>query len=122
MNDLGLVHARAGNLEQAINVLGAAHRTSPKRELYLNNLAACLVEAGRHGAAVEQLARLHGPAKANYNVGYLLHKSGKQQQAEPEAAMSVVETPEVHETPEFDVEADLLPVTPRWPSRNSRRA
>lgn len=82
MNDLGLTYARHGKLDEAINVLRAAARVAPERELYLNNLAACLVEANRLTEAVDFLARAHGPAKAHYNVGYLLSEKGRAADAE----------------------------------------
>ena len=81
MNDLGLCYVRNNQLGEAISTLHAATQAAPDREMYLNNLAAALVEAGRAGEAVAHLSRLHGPAAANYKVGYLLDRAGRKAQA-----------------------------------------
>ena len=83
LNDLGLCYARHGRLDDAIEALGRATQVAPSREMYRNNLAAALVEAGRAGAAVETLSSVGGPAQGNYNVGYLLARSGRQARAMP---------------------------------------
>ena len=81
LNDLGLCYARNGQLDQAISVLRTATRAAPDREMYRNNLATALVEANRAGEAVAHLTQMYGPAIANYNVGYLLNRSGRQNEA-----------------------------------------
>ncbi len=81
LNDLGLCYARSGQTDQAISVLRSATQAAPTRQMYRNNLAAALVEAKRPGEAVAHLTQTYGPAIANYNVGYLLNRSGQKQQA-----------------------------------------
>ena len=82
MNDLGMCYARNGQINESISMLQMATETAPDREMYLNNLAAALVEADRMGEAVAHLARLSGPAMANYKVGYLLDRAGRKSEAE----------------------------------------
>jgi tetratricopeptide (TPR) repeat protein len=81
LNDLGLCYARNGQLDHAISVLRIATRVAPDREMYGNNLAAALVEANRAGEAVAHLTPTYGTAIANYNVGYLLKRSGRENEA-----------------------------------------
>ena len=81
MNDLGLCYVREARLGEAISMLQAAVQAAPEREMYLNNLAAALVEANRTGEAMAHLSRVHGPAVANYKVGMLMGRAGKQQQS-----------------------------------------
>lgn len=81
LNDLALCYGRAGRREEAIQALRIALAANPSSLLYRNNLAAVLVESGRAAEAVEVLSQTHGPAIANYNVGYLLHQQGKSDSA-----------------------------------------
>jgi len=81
MNDLGICYAQRKRLNESISMLQAATEAAPDREMYLNNLAAALVEANRTGEAMARLSRSRGPAMANYNMGYLLAKSGRKSEA-----------------------------------------
>ena len=74
LNDLGLCYARMKDYDQAISSMQMALNAKPDSQLYRNNLAAVFVEAGRPDEAVAALAEVHGPAIANYNVGYLLNQ------------------------------------------------
>jgi len=78
MNDLGLCYARKGQLNESISMLQAALQVSPGREMYINNLAAALVEANRNKEAVAYLTQAHGPDQANLQVGYMLREAGRQ--------------------------------------------
>jgi Tfp pilus assembly protein PilF len=80
-NDLGLCLARMNRLGESIECLQQATRLQPASVLYRNNLATVLVEAGQHDEALTHLISAHGPAVGHYNLGFLLHKSGKTQQA-----------------------------------------
>ncbi len=73
LNDLALCYARMKDFDQAISSMQLAVKAKPESQLYRNNLAAVFVEAGRPADAVTTLAEVHGPAIANYNVGYLLN-------------------------------------------------
>lgn len=81
MNDLGICYAQGKQLPEAIEALSAATRVAPDREMYANNLAAALVEAGRPEEALSYLNQTRTPQVASYNVGYLLAQSGRKQQA-----------------------------------------
>jgi Flp pilus assembly protein TadD len=80
-NDLGLCYARRGESDLAVQALGSAVRIEPAHKIYRGNLAAALVEAGRTDEAVRCFSDNLGPAMASYNVGYLLHKNGKNAEA-----------------------------------------
>jgi tetratricopeptide (TPR) repeat protein len=82
LNDLGLCLARAGRHEQAVQAIQAALTAMPDSLLYRNNLAAVLIEANRTDQAVAILAETHGPAVANYNVGYMLQQRQQYESAE----------------------------------------
>ena len=62
--------------EEAVALLTKATQLQPKRPLYHNNLAAALVEAGRHDEALAELLVTNNEAVAHYNLGCLLHRSG----------------------------------------------
>lgn len=81
LNDLALCYGRAGRRQEAIQSLRIAMAATPSSLLYRNNLAALLVESGSPDEAVEVLQQTHGPAIANYNVGYLLYQQGKSDMA-----------------------------------------
>ena len=81
MNDLGICYAKQKRLNESISMLQAASDAAPDREMYLNNLAAALVEANRTGEAMARLSKARGPAMANYNVGYLLDKAGRKNES-----------------------------------------
>lgn len=80
-NDLGLCLARQQRLREAVDSLQQAVRLQGDSVLYRNNLATVLAEMGRNEEALSHLTAVHGPAVANYNLAFLLHKSGKREQA-----------------------------------------
>jgi Tfp pilus assembly protein PilF len=80
-NDLGLCFARRGMLEQSVKSLNRAIEIEPTKALYRNNVATVLTELNRTDEAYRHLAAAHGPAKAHYNLGYLLHQRGDEQGA-----------------------------------------
>jgi tetratricopeptide (TPR) repeat protein len=82
-NDLGLCLARQERYGESADALRRAVDLQQDNPLYRNNLAAVLVELGRNDEALSHLAAAHGPAVAHYNLGYLLFKSDKPQQAAP---------------------------------------
>lgn len=81
LNDLGLCHARNGRLNESLDALQRAISLNGEKPLYRNNIATVLVEMGRVDEAIEHLAVVHGPAVAHYNVGYLLHRKGRDAEA-----------------------------------------
>jgi Tfp pilus assembly protein PilF len=80
-NDLGLYYARQKQLDKSIQYLAKAVDLQPDNARYRNNLATVLVESGRTGEALAQLSRANSEAVAHYNVGFLLHKRGQQNEA-----------------------------------------
>lgn len=80
-NDLGLCYAQCGRKEDALAPLSQAVELQPDRVLYRNNIAHVLLELGRREEALGQLATVHPPAVAHYNMGYLLRTNGEQKQA-----------------------------------------
>ncbi|MBW3596219.1 MAG: tetratricopeptide repeat protein [Planctomycetes bacterium] len=80
-NDLGLCLARQNRLAGAIGSLQHAAELQPASPLYRNNLATVLVDAGRAEEALAHLIAVHAPAAAHYNVGYLLYRAGRRDEA-----------------------------------------
>lgn len=80
-NDLGLCLARQGRYNEAITALHRAIEINPDKTLYRNNIATVLVAEGRIDEALAHLTDAHGPAVAHYNIGYLLNKQGRRDQA-----------------------------------------
>ncbi len=71
-NDYGLCLARQGEMGRAAGMLQTACQLEPQDVRYRNNLATVLVESKQFEEAYLQLADVHEPAVAYYNVGYLL--------------------------------------------------
>jgi tetratricopeptide (TPR) repeat protein len=63
----------------------------PLNKLYRNNLATALVELGRADKAFQHLMAVHGEAVAHYNLGFLLWKAKKPEEARQQflAALAV---------------------------------
>ncbi len=80
-NDLGLCYAQCGRKQDALAPLSQAVELEPDCVLYRNNIAHVLLKLGRQKEALRQLATVHPPAAAHYNMGYLLRTNGEQQQA-----------------------------------------
>lgn len=80
-NDLGLCLARAGKLRESAQVLQSAVELNPQKALYRNNLATVLVELGDTQAAFSQLAAVHQPAVAHFNLGQLFAQRGRNAEA-----------------------------------------
>jgi tetratricopeptide (TPR) repeat protein len=89
LNNLGLCYARLGKMDDALAALGRAVTLQPKNPLYRNNIAMVLVEMGRTQEALAQLRSVHGDAAAYYNLGYLLQKKGKKQEAVQQFALAL---------------------------------
>jgi Tfp pilus assembly protein PilF len=75
-NDWGLSYERRGKLPEAIVTLSKAVELQPKKPLYRNNLAMCLVELNKPEDAFRQLVAVNSPAVAHYNLASLLHRKG----------------------------------------------
>jgi len=88
-NNLGLCYARRNMHDEAIASIGRAVLLQPKNPLYRNNIAAVLVEKGRMQEAYSHQRAVHGDAVAYYNLGYLLNKKGKTQEAAQHFAIAL---------------------------------
>jgi tetratricopeptide (TPR) repeat protein len=80
-NDLGLCYARQNDLARARDSLGKAVSLAPTSKLYRNNLATVLVSSRQYNEAYEQLAAVHPPAIAQYNVGILANRRSDKTEA-----------------------------------------
>jgi tetratricopeptide (TPR) repeat protein len=80
-NNLGLCHARRGAFDDAVQALGRATLLQPKNVLYRNNIATVLVEMNRMQEAYSHLRVVHAEPACYYNLGFLLNKKGKTQEA-----------------------------------------
>lgn len=97
MNDLGLCHARNNQLPEAIRMLDGALRLAPDREMYRNNLAAALIESNRTPDALNLMSQRYGQDVANFRIGYLLEKAGKQQESQFHLSRALVLNPDLTE-------------------------
>ena len=73
-NDRGLSYDLRGRHEDAARMFARAVHLQPEKQLYRNNMATVLVEMHRNSDALTQLAAVHGPAGAHYNLAILLHR------------------------------------------------
>jgi tetratricopeptide (TPR) repeat protein len=80
-NDLALCLARRNRLTESADCLRKAVHLQGDSILYRNNLATVLAELGKSDEALTHLVAAHGAAVGNYNLGFLLYKSGKSQEA-----------------------------------------
>jgi Tfp pilus assembly protein PilF len=81
LNDLALCLARQGQVAESAQLLERAIQIQPEKPLYRNNIATVLVELDRDREALAHLSAVHGPAVANYNLGHLLTKRGRGDEA-----------------------------------------
>jgi hypothetical protein len=89
VNDLGLCLARQGKLEPSAAVLRQAIMMRPDKQLYRNNIATVLVEMGKTDEALSHLQTVSSPAAAHYNVGQLLVRGGKADEAKSQFAKAI---------------------------------
>ncbi len=80
-NDLGLCLARQGRLDESAEAIHLAVALQPGKQRYRNNLATVFVEMYRDQEALQQLTAVHGPAIAHVNLGHLLARRGRTQDA-----------------------------------------
>jgi Tfp pilus assembly protein PilF len=80
-NDLGLCYARQNDMAGARESLNKAVSLVPTSKLYRNNLATVLVNSRQYNDAYEQLATVHPPAIAQYNLGILANRHGDKTEA-----------------------------------------
>jgi len=92
-NNLGLFLASRGRLDEAAAAMSRAVQLDPKNRLYRNNLAAVLLDMGRNSEAFIHLQEAHGEAAAHYNLGFLLNKKKKTQEARQEFALALKADP-----------------------------
>lgn len=81
LNNLGLCYARQGKLSDAARTLNQSVQLQPNKSLYRNNLANVLIESNQIDQALAVLTPISGEATAHYNVGYLLNKRGRSDEA-----------------------------------------
>lgn len=80
-NDLGLCLARQGRLAESAEAIHLAVVLEPGKQRYRNNLATVFVEMHRDQEALQQLTAVHGPAIARFNLGHLLARRGRTEDA-----------------------------------------
>ncbi len=81
LNDLALCTARQGRLDESRALLKQAVAKVPDKALYRNNLATVLVESNDIEGAIAELAAVHPPGVAEFNVARLLEKRGRTDEA-----------------------------------------
>jgi tetratricopeptide (TPR) repeat protein len=113
-NDLGLCLARAGQYDAAIRAIRRAMELAPRAKRYPNNLAAVMVDARQTNEAHRVLCTVHPRSVACYNLGYLLNRAGRPDEARAQFTAALREDP--HLTAAHTMLAKLGP-TSREPSR-----
>lgn len=119
-NDLGLCLSRQGKRDEACDALAQAVRLRPERALYRNNLAKMLVDAGQPQQAFEQLAALNPPAKAHYNLGYLLQQKRETALARQHFARAVELDPQLADARQWlaAIDGQQVAEAPSRPAHN----
>jgi tetratricopeptide (TPR) repeat protein len=112
-NDLGLCLARQGKYEEAIAALHRAVEINPDKTLYRNNIATVLVAEGRISEALAHLTDAHGPAVAHYNIGYLLNKQGRRDEAVQQFQLALETDPAMAPAREWIDALSVPDVSPR---------
>jgi len=97
LNDLSICYARQGMMGPSVDALSSAVQLEPQRKLYRNNIAKVLLKMNRIDEAYEQLAAVHGPAVAHYNVGYILQEMGNSEDAVRQFGYAVAADPNMVE-------------------------
>ena len=80
-NNLGLCYAKQNRLDEAVAAMRRATELDPENRLYRNNIATALVDQGKLREAFGHLQKGHSVAAAYYNMGYLLNRKGRTQEA-----------------------------------------
>ena len=81
LNDLGYYHYKRGHWDEAEKVLRQALAVNGGHERAWVNLGLVLAEQQRDGESYEAFAKAVSPAEAHYNVGMILARHGKVNQA-----------------------------------------
>ncbi len=97
LNDLGLCLARQGKLEQSVQTIEQAIHLQPDKALYRNNVATVLVELRQDQKALAHLTAVHAPGEASYNMGQLLLRRGRTDEAEEYLVAALQQDPELQE-------------------------
>jgi tetratricopeptide (TPR) repeat protein len=92
-NNLGMCYARQNRLDDAVAAISRAIEIDPENPLYRNNVATVLVDQNKLREAFAQLRKVHDPAAAYYNLGYLLNKKGQTQAAIQHFALALKADP-----------------------------
>lgn len=101
LNDLGLCLARRRMYDKSVETLRQAVALAPTNKLYRNNLATVLLEIGDQPGALAELSAAHGEAIAHYNIGCLLHRKGKTQEAVAQFRAAVAVDPSMSQAHEW---------------------
>lgn len=121
LNDLGLCYARNKNLTESINYLQRAVTLEPNKVLYRNNLATVLVSTDRAQEAYRTLVPAHGEAIAHYNVGFLLTKHGRSDEALEQFRAAVKADPALRQAQQWVVALEGETPTAATPASGAAR-
>ena len=89
INNLGMLYARTGRFDEAIECFSLAAQRYPHRIEPFNNLASCLIETGRFAEAVELLEQIpeeHRSAGIRQNLSLALEQAAAAAEAADEPA------------------------------------
>ncbi len=111
-NDLGLCFARQERFNEALTTLRQAVNLEPNRKLYRNNLATVLVTVNRMDEAWQELSRGYAPSVAHYNLGFLLHRAGRSDEARRQLNLALQADPTLQSARTMLAELGAPPATP----------
>ncbi len=100
-NDMGMCLARQRRYDEAVRSLQRAIQLEPDRILYRNNIAMALVAQNRIDEALTHLTDAHGPAVAHYNLGCLLGKQGRVEEALNQFKLALANDPNMENAQEW---------------------
>jgi Tfp pilus assembly protein PilF len=101
LNDLALCLARRRMYDKAAESLRQAVAIAPTNKLYRNNLATVLLEVNDRPGALQEMTAAHGEAIAHYNIGCLLQRKGKTQEAAAEFRAALAVDPKLTQANEW---------------------
>ena len=93
----GQFYAGLGRWDEATRSLTEATRYAPTEKAYQHHLAIALAKSGRIDQSLPHFVQAVGPAKAHYNIGYILHEKGDIKGSEQQFTLALMKDPNLEE-------------------------
>jgi tetratricopeptide (TPR) repeat protein len=114
--DLALCQARMKRWAESVTSLQKACELAPENRGYVGTLGYTLGRAGRVPEALSVLARIHGEAKANYDLARLMRHMNQIPVAKQLAAAALAKDPNLPGAKQLVAELNGQPVNPPAPA------